>query len=300
MRRHGRHRHDARRRSRCPSGAIASRLGEFDDVAALEAATPGDVRRRDLIETILSVEERRRTTTTRTSRRFLERRREDRPAARPAALRRVPAQSVPGVGGEGADAGRQAGRGGGHQGLRRPADRRHLRAPTSSSARSCGPAIAASGRSRCAPASTPSTRAVYAGRDRADRHPDPQLVRGQLARPTISTRACRQIVAKSREGFVFTIDLQVQIHVPDTEAPRVICMVGTMPTWSTRCCRRPSATTSATSCRACRRSSSSRRASRCRQRRWTHIREQLTRVRGGDPRRLHPGRDLAARSWWRC
>jgi len=37
-----------------------------------------------------------------------------------------------------------------------------------------------------------------------------------------------QIVAKSREGFVFKIDLQVQIHVPDTKAPRVISMVGTM------------------------------------------------------------------------
>lgn len=37
-----------------------------------------------------------------------------------------------------------------------------------------------------------------------------------------------QIVAKSNEGFVFHIDLQVQIHVPDTNAPRVISMVGTM------------------------------------------------------------------------
>lgn len=37
-----------------------------------------------------------------------------------------------------------------------------------------------------------------------------------------------QIVAKSNEGFVFRIDLQVQIHVPDTRAPRVISMVGTM------------------------------------------------------------------------
>jgi regulator of protease activity HflC (stomatin/prohibitin superfamily) len=37
-----------------------------------------------------------------------------------------------------------------------------------------------------------------------------------------------QIVAKSREGFVFKIDLQVQIHVADTKAPRVISMVGTM------------------------------------------------------------------------
>lgn len=37
----------------------------------------------------------------------------------------------------------------------------------------------------------------------------------------------KPIEAKSREGFVFTIDLQVQIHVPDTRAPKVISMVGT-------------------------------------------------------------------------
>ena len=37
-----------------------------------------------------------------------------------------------------------------------------------------------------------------------------------------------QIEAKSREGFVFKLDLQVQIHVPDTKAPRVISSVGTM------------------------------------------------------------------------
>lgn len=36
------------------------------------------------------------------------------------------------------------------------------------------------------------------------------------------------IDAKSREGFVFHIDLQVQIHVPDTMAPKVISMVGSM------------------------------------------------------------------------
>jgi len=36
------------------------------------------------------------------------------------------------------------------------------------------------------------------------------------------------IVGKSREGFIFTIDLQVQIHVPDARAPKVISMVGTM------------------------------------------------------------------------
>ncbi len=38
----------------------------------------------------------------------------------------------------------------------------------------------------------------------------------------------KSIDAKSREGFVFKIDLQVQIHVPDTRAPKVISIVGTM------------------------------------------------------------------------
>lgn len=37
-----------------------------------------------------------------------------------------------------------------------------------------------------------------------------------------------QIEAKSKEGFVFKLDLQVQIHVPDTAAPKVISSVGTM------------------------------------------------------------------------
>jgi uncharacterized membrane protein YqiK len=36
------------------------------------------------------------------------------------------------------------------------------------------------------------------------------------------------IDAKSKEAFGFIIDLQVQIHVPDTRAPQVIGMVGTM------------------------------------------------------------------------
>jgi len=36
------------------------------------------------------------------------------------------------------------------------------------------------------------------------------------------------IKAKSREGFEFIIDLQVLIHVPDTQAAKVISMVGTM------------------------------------------------------------------------
>ena len=38
-----------------------------------------------------------------------------------------------------------------------------------------------------------------------------------------------QIEAKSSEGFAFAIDLQVQIHIPDTQAPYVISMVGSVP-----------------------------------------------------------------------
>jgi hypothetical protein len=41
-------------------------------------------------------------------------------------------------------------------------------------------------------------------------------------------KSLKQITAKSKEGFMFNIDLQVQIHVPDTEAPKVISIVGTM------------------------------------------------------------------------
>ena len=56
-------------------------------------------------------------------------------------------------------------------------------------------------------------------------------------------RNLKQITAKSREGFIFNIDLQVQIHVPDTKAPRVISMVGTMQNLvnevSTGCGRQP-------------------------------------------------------------
>src|SRR5207247_751390 len=39
----------------------------------------------------------------------------------------------------------------------------------------------------------------------------------------------KQIEAKSSEGFHCAIDLQVQIHIPDTQAPYVISMVGSVP-----------------------------------------------------------------------
>jgi regulator of protease activity HflC (stomatin/prohibitin superfamily) len=38
----------------------------------------------------------------------------------------------------------------------------------------------------------------------------------------------KPIDAKSCEGFIFKIDLQVQIHIPDTLAPKVISIVGTI------------------------------------------------------------------------
>jgi hypothetical protein len=38
----------------------------------------------------------------------------------------------------------------------------------------------------------------------------------------------KQIEAKSSEGFTFALDLQVQIHIPDTLAPYVISMVGSV------------------------------------------------------------------------
>ena len=41
----------------------------------------------------------------------------------------------------------------------------------------------------------------------------------------------QSIEAKSKEGFIFKIDLQVQIHVPDIKAPYVISKVRTMINW---------------------------------------------------------------------
>ncbi len=87
------------------------------------------------------------------------RRREDRPAARPAALWRVPSEPVPRARRSRADARREPGRGCRDQGLRRPSRRSTRRERSSSSGRSCDRVTAASGRSRCAPASTRSTPA---------------------------------------------------------------------------------------------------------------------------------------------
>ena len=47
-------------------------------------------------------------------------------------------------------------------------------------------------------------------------------------RRTTSTRTCRRSTARAARASCSSIDLQVQIHVPDTKAPKVISMVGTM------------------------------------------------------------------------
>ena len=127
----------------------------------------------------------------------------------------------------GADARREPGRGRGHQGVRRVCRRSTRRARSSSSVRSCAPGTAASGRSRCAPASTRSTRVC------TRRRSCPTSILTLNWADAVSTAHnldahLSPIEAKSREGFVFRIDLQVQIHVPDTRAPKVISMVGTM------------------------------------------------------------------------
>ena len=61
------------------------------------------------------------------------------------------------------------------------------------------------------------------------------------------------IEGKSREGFIFRIDLQVQIHVPDTRAPKVISMVGTMQNLVNEVLHLPWATISVTPCSASKR-----------------------------------------------
>ena len=154
-------------------------------------------------------------------------RRPHRAATRPAAVRRLPAEPVPDARRDGPDAHREPGRGRGHQGATSACRRSTRRARSSSSARSCIPATAASGASRCAPASTRSTRAC------TPREIVPTSILTLNWADAVSTAHnldahLSPIEAKSREGFVFKIDLQVQIHVPDTRAPKVISMVGTM------------------------------------------------------------------------
>ena len=107
-----------------PSGDIASRLGGFDDIAAMEAARRRRAGRRPHRGAARQQE--------RPAQQLSglpgvpRRRRQDRAAARPAAVRRVPAEPVPRARRPRADAGGEPGRGRGDQGLRRPAHARHV------------------------------------------------------------------------------------------------------------------------------------------------------------------------------
>ena len=156
------------------------------------------------------------------------RRRQDRPAARPAALRRVPAEPVPRARRPGADARREPGRGRGDQGA--------------SSA--CRPLDTSGAEFKFGSIVRPGHRGIWQEPLRTGKYPiNPRVLRRRRSCPTFiltlnwaeaSSEAhdldaqLSSIVGKSREGFVFRIDLQVQIHVPDTKAPKVISMVGTM------------------------------------------------------------------------
>jgi regulator of protease activity HflC (stomatin/prohibitin superfamily) len=153
-------------------------------------------------------------------------RRQDRPAARPAALRRVPAEPVPRARRAGADA-------------RRPNQgevaviKAYVGLPT----------VDTSGEEfKFGSIVRPGHRGIWQEPLRTGKYPiNPRLYAAEIVPTSILTlnwangvdraqprRAPVADRGKSREGFVFRIDLQVQIHVPDTRAPKVISMVGTM------------------------------------------------------------------------
>ena len=154
-------------------------------------------------------------------------RRQDRPPARPAALRRVPAQPVPGPGRAGADA------------------RRASRARSRSSRRSwaCRRSTPVGSEFKFGSIVSPGHRGIWQEPLRTGKYPvNPRCYAAEIVPTSILTLNWASAVSqahnldahlspiegKSREGFVFRIDLQVQIHVPDTKAPKVISMVGTM------------------------------------------------------------------------
>jgi regulator of protease activity HflC (stomatin/prohibitin superfamily) len=89
----------------------------------------------------------------------------------------------------------------------------------------------------------PGHRGIWAEPLRTGKYPiNPRIYAAELVPTSILTlnwshatsdahdldKRLSPIDAKSKEAFNFSIDLQVQIHVPDTRAPKVISMVGTM------------------------------------------------------------------------
>ena len=210
-----------------PSGDIASRLGGFADIAGLEAAASSDVPRTPGSSRPSWAVKNDRHNAYQDFQKFLE------------LGGKIGLQHDPLLYGaynlnpflvrveEVADAGHRAGPGRGHQGLCRACRRRTPPAPSSSSGASCGPGTAASGRSRCRTGKYPINPRCYQAvivptfiitLNWADVVSQAHNLDAQL----------KQIEAKSSEGFTFALDLQVQIHIPDTLAPYVISMVGSV------------------------------------------------------------------------
>ena len=179
-----------------PSGDIASRLGGYADVAAMEedavtrgaSASETDAR---IIEVLLGNKNNEHNNY-QDFQRVPRQRRQDRPAARPAPLRRVPAEPVPRAGRDGADARGEPGRGRGHQGVRRPADARHVGQRVQVRLdRVARPPRHLAG--AAAHRQVPDQPALLRGRDRADVDPHAQLVEGdeRVAQPRRAARADR-------------------------------------------------------------------------------------------------------------
>ena len=138
---------------------------------------------------------------------------------------------------------------------------------------------------------------VLRGGDRADVDPHAQLGRRRVDRRTTSTRTSRRSRRKSREGFVFRIDLQVQIHVPDTRAPKVISMVGTMQNLVNEVLQAAVGNHFRNTLQGLRSGArSSRPARRCRRAAFEAITAYLSAYEVETQGRLHPGRRVPRRS----
>ena len=105
------------------------------------------------------------------------------------------------------------------------------------------------------------------------------------------------IVGKSREGFVFQIDLQVQIHVPDTKAPKVISMVGTMRNLVSEVLQSAVGNHFRNTLQALEAVKFIETRREVQAAAFEAITAVPRPVRGGDQGRLHPGRRVPGRSW---
>ena len=109
-----------------------------------------------------------------------------------------------------------------------------------------------------------------------------------------------QIVAKSREGFVFSIELVVQIHVPDTQAPRVISMVGTIANLVNEVLQAAVGNHFRDKLQSMPAVQFIETRQQVQQSRPGAYPRATDPVRGGNPRRVHSGRDRCRKNWSRC